>query len=133
MGQSAPLPYPGSGSHIWIKLQISSDCDGHIRYADRATITLAERLCRAGHRIDTSGMPEPHHHQRLTAPSAYTETLYGIRQSLADASLPDQGSTDIQASFSKFERTDCQPPRSRQIASSIRKGRSMNPLTHRGT
>jgi hypothetical protein len=61
MATGAPMYHSRPGLRLWRCLCPTVSGDGHSGSANCTTVTMAERMCRAPHRIDPAGLPRPCH------------------------------------------------------------------------
>ncbi len=63
----------------------------HSRSSHICALAMAERICRAADRLDTTGMLGPHCGDKRAAPSPHPPVLHGILQYGAHAPLVKEG------------------------------------------
>src|ERR1700704_2932104 len=90
----AAIYYSRPGLRLWRCLSAPSPSDGHTRSADRATITLAERMCGEAYRIDPAGLPRPCRCVWRAAPSPFAQVISKILQRSSHTLVIAQGCTD---------------------------------------
>ena len=85
------MPDPGPRCGLWSCRASAAAGNGHSRTPDRASITLAKRLCGAAGRFHPPGMPRSYHRARRSSPSPYPQNVCQLLQRRADSSIAEEG------------------------------------------
>ena len=125
VGNRTAIPDPRSRRGLWDDLPRSAGDDEHRRGADGATITVAERLCRARHRIDPAGMPRSCHCPERASPATDPVVLLRLLPPIPDPPFARQGLPRSASCLSAGCGQDCSFPATRRPSSSLRKARGL--------
>ena len=90
MGYRAALPDPRSRRRLWRSIPVVAECHGDRRGLERPALTLAERLCRTGHRFDPTRLPRSRHRPEQTSLAAALVILPGVLPPIPDPPLSER-------------------------------------------
>ncbi|CAN5823779.1 hypothetical protein BH20ACI3_BH20ACI3_11430 [soil metagenome] len=120
MGERATLSIARSRCGLRRIVPAASSGDGHSRGTNRATIALAESLCRAPHGINPARVLGPRDRGKRIFLTTHSQVVFPLLRAVADTSGAGERCARIQSdSTSRIGGGDCVPG-SRWLASSLR-------------
>ena len=125
MGHRAAIPYPRSRRSLRNNIQRSSGDDEYRRSADGAAIAVAERLCRARHRIDPAGVPRSCHCPERASLATDPVVLFRLLSRIPYTPVARQGHAGPPISSADRFREDRGISTGRRSASPIRAPRGL--------